>query len=433
MVVVEVDVLAAEGHGGAVDGGERRSQLVRHGGDELALQAFDAPLLGEVAQRVDRAVGELHRGDGDPELPVAQVERERLRVLGRIGGSTGDRYERLDGRPAGEHVLRSPAQRVGGREPGHRGHGGVPEADHAGAVDEEHPVADVCEDAGGALAFLTHLLLEPHALQDVAGLVRDQLGDRNRDAVEPARGADGVEGQRPHRVPFVADRDDERAAGSEGAGELHLQTPFGGHLVDHERLALDEQRLVEGVADPDHEGAPELVGDPTGGLGPQEPMLRVVEEEHGRVGADRGRRRLEDVAADLLDRPRLGAEARDRAEDLELLDPLRARGAVAQALATSAGGEGDPHGSRERRSDDGKDDERRRVDLPAIRDRHPEDEELLHRRRDEQQAGRKRQRRPGEPALAPPRPEQEQAEAEQRDPQPQEEPSVFHACPSGRV
>ena len=93
---------------------------------------------------------------------------------------------------------------------------------------------------------------------------------------------------------------------------------------DHQRLALREQALVEVVVDLDLEGAPELLRDPAGRLRSEHVVIGVVEEEDGRVGADRRGGRVEDVAADLLDGAGRRAQARDRAEHLELLDPLRA-------------------------------------------------------------------------------------------------------------
>ena len=55
---LERRVLALERESCAVDRRERRPQLVRDRRDELALQALDAPLLGEVSERVDRAARE---------------------------------------------------------------------------------------------------------------------------------------------------------------------------------------------------------------------------------------------------------------------------------------------------------------------------------------------------------------------------------------
>ena len=237
VVVVKLDVLAAQRHRGAVDGRERRPELMRDRGHELALQPLDAALLGEVAQRVDRPVGELDGRDRDPELPVAKLERERLGVLRSVDGGAGDRHERLDRRPAGKHLVRRASE--GGRrsEPRHRRDRRVPEADDAGAVDEEDPVADVGQDARGPLPLLLHLLLQACSLEDVAGLVGDQLRDGDRDAVEPARRCDGIERQGPDRVALVADRHGKGAACADGLGQLHLQATLVGDLVDDQRPA----------------------------------------------------------------------------------------------------------------------------------------------------------------------------------------------------
>ena len=151
MVVVKLDVLAPERHRRAVDRGERRSQLVRDHGHELALDPLDAALLGQIAKRVHGPVGELDGRDRDPELPVAELERQCLGVLGGVGGGAGDGDERLDRPPAGEHLLRPAAEDVVALEARDRRERGIPQPDDAGAVDEEDAVADVSQDSACAL------------------------------------------------------------------------------------------------------------------------------------------------------------------------------------------------------------------------------------------------------------------------------------------
>src|SRR5947207_12493152 len=47
---LEVDVVSSERHRRAVDGGEGRAQLVRHGGDEVLSHPLEPPCLGQVAE-----------------------------------------------------------------------------------------------------------------------------------------------------------------------------------------------------------------------------------------------------------------------------------------------------------------------------------------------------------------------------------------------
>ena len=93
LLVAEHDVLAPERHRSAVDRRQRRAELVRDGRDEVAPQLLDRSLLGQIAERVDGAVGELCRRQREPELPVGTVDGERLRPLAG-----------LVERPAGERV-----------------------------------------------------------------------------------------------------------------------------------------------------------------------------------------------------------------------------------------------------------------------------------------------------------------------------------------
>ena len=78
LLVVERDVAAAQRHRRAVDRGERRAQLVRDGRDELGAHRLERALLGQVAERVDDAVGDGDAVDREPQLAAAEVERQRL-------------------------------------------------------------------------------------------------------------------------------------------------------------------------------------------------------------------------------------------------------------------------------------------------------------------------------------------------------------------
>ena len=212
MVLVELDVLAAERHGRAVDGRERRPELVGDRGDELALQALDAAFFGQVAQRVDRSVGELDGGDGDPELPVAEVERQRLGVLRRIRGSASPpaRAARLPpNRKARRAACASSASAAA-----------IPvTAASAGFQRRTTPASSTKKTPSpmwartrAARPLLLNFLPQPPPVEDVPRLLGDQLGDCDRERVELARGRDRVERQDPTGRPLVADRNDEGAA-----------------------------------------------------------------------------------------------------------------------------------------------------------------------------------------------------------------------------
>ena len=73
--LAEQDVLAAECQGSAIDGGERRAELMRDRGDEIGLQRLDRTLFGQVPERVDAAVVETDSRDREPELPVVDLHR----------------------------------------------------------------------------------------------------------------------------------------------------------------------------------------------------------------------------------------------------------------------------------------------------------------------------------------------------------------------
>ena len=120
---LELDVVAAQRERGAVDRGERRAQLVRHGRDEVLAHRLERALLGEVAERVDGAVLVADRGDREPELAAVELERNALRPR-RLAGAArrgtrgsdrvpaGDRGRRRAGRarpPPATPVIRSAA------------------------------------------------------------------------------------------------------------------------------------------------------------------------------------------------------------------------------------------------------------------------------------------------------------------------------------
>ena len=74
-MVRERDVLPAKREGGAVDGGERRPELVRDGRDEVGLELFDCALGGEVAEGEDCPALEADSGDRQPELAAVDLDR----------------------------------------------------------------------------------------------------------------------------------------------------------------------------------------------------------------------------------------------------------------------------------------------------------------------------------------------------------------------
>ena len=101
---LELDIVAPERQRRAVDRGERRAQLVRHGRDEVLPHRLERPLVGEVAERVDRSVLVPHRGDGEPELALLELQRDALRARRLAGARDGDAL--LDFRPAGNRGRR---------------------------------------------------------------------------------------------------------------------------------------------------------------------------------------------------------------------------------------------------------------------------------------------------------------------------------------
>ncbi len=134
LVDAERDVVAPQRHRRAVDRGERSAKLVRDRRDEVALQLLDGPLLGEIPERVHRALRELGGGEREPELPAGPLERERLLPLGRL--LERPRAEHVRRARPRDHALRETRDALGRR---------IPEPDDAVPVDEEDTVADELE------------------------------------------------------------------------------------------------------------------------------------------------------------------------------------------------------------------------------------------------------------------------------------------------
>ena len=80
--LVEREVVAAEGLGGAVDGGERRAELVRGRGDEVGLQLLEPAGVGDVAERVD-----VPPKNSTPEIEIQRSPRAVS--SGKVSGCTG--------------------------------------------------------------------------------------------------------------------------------------------------------------------------------------------------------------------------------------------------------------------------------------------------------------------------------------------------------
>ena len=143
--LVEREVVTAERLRRAVDGRERRSQLMRRSRNELRLQLVEPMRVGDVAESVDRAAEERDARDRDPPLSGLRLERQRLcrqRLARRanrnaLGDSLPPRDRFANG--AAEHRL--------GREAGDRLGHRVPQADDSGAIEQEHAIADVAEHA----------------------------------------------------------------------------------------------------------------------------------------------------------------------------------------------------------------------------------------------------------------------------------------------
>ncbi len=156
-VLAEVDVLAEQRLGEAVDRRERRAQLVRDGGDEVRLHLLDAPLGGDVAESVDPArdgtgrIGHHGLAEREPHLLAAAPDRHEPAAAGNALRGLEWPPERLRRRPPECVALLNPGHPLGGR---------VPEDDLALAIDGDDAVGDVRQDRLAPLLLLADALIE---------------------------------------------------------------------------------------------------------------------------------------------------------------------------------------------------------------------------------------------------------------------------------
>src|ERR671922_631414 len=243
---VEVDVAPAQRLRAAVDRRERRPQLVRDGGDELALQGVERALLGQVAERVDDAIVELHARDADPELAGGELQRHRRITRGRPG-LRRHRYPVHELVPAWEHLRDPPPEDVDDAEPGDRLRGRVPVLDRAWAVDEEDTVVDVVEQPGVLLEqgpLFGHLPVEPaHPDRPLQRRQEVVAIDRLLDEVERAA-AERLDGE---VVLAVAGDQQHGRPGPELPGLVQQrEAVHPGHLdVADDRVVVDRADPVE--------------------------------------------------------------------------------------------------------------------------------------------------------------------------------------------
>src|SRR5919109_496271 len=156
--------------------GGSSAKLVRGGVEEVGLHLVDPSLGGQVAKGVCRALFEADSRQGDPQLPIADLERHRLRRI--LAGS-----RRLADRNQGCH-LRPSRNRLDERVPDDVPRGQsrdrlgspVPEPDHALAVDEEDAVVHVREDERSMRALL-RLAEETSVLNRETGALRELLDE----------------------------------------------------------------------------------------------------------------------------------------------------------------------------------------------------------------------------------------------------------------
>jgi hypothetical protein len=135
----------------AVDRRKRCPQLVGDRGDEVAPHLLQAPLLRQVAERVDRASREPDARDREPERASLELDRQRRRPRPFLVDL--DEVTRFG--PARDRVRSPPTANRTGGEPGDRLGRGIPEDNHAGVVDEEDAFPKMRKNTGGLFALLS--------------------------------------------------------------------------------------------------------------------------------------------------------------------------------------------------------------------------------------------------------------------------------------
>ncbi len=297
--LVEREVVAAQRLGGAVDGRERRAELVRGGGDELGLQLLEPARLGEVPEREHRPVEELDPGHGDPALAVLRLERDGLR-LHRLGPADGDPFRHA--LPVGDDVCGLRADHRAGFEARDRLHRRVPEADDSAPVDEEDAVGHVRKHVRGVRALL-HLLVQPCVVHGEADEEREMLGEAEIvGAVRPAV-LPGDEGDRAQDAAAGCYGDANAGLGEDSVARLdrldgdclglRLRGPGGGIGVSASRDGPHGRSLL--VHEVDHAPGGEalrqvLCGPPQAGVplqGPGEPEAGPCQQVELHLPLDR--------------------------------------------------------------------------------------------------------------------------------------------------
>ena len=146
-----------------MDGGDRRTQLMGDGGDEVRLELLQPSLRSQVAERVDSPLGKGNPGDREPELTAANLDRNCCRRTRAFSRSARDGHAFRERLPAGNHFLDGAAEYRRGRNAGDRLSGWIPELNRSLRVDEEDAVGDVAEDPG-SLPSLLGFPIQPVAL-----------------------------------------------------------------------------------------------------------------------------------------------------------------------------------------------------------------------------------------------------------------------------
>ncbi len=181
------DVFALEGLRCAVDGGDRRSQLMGDGRDEICLELLQPPLLSQIAECVNSPLGEAHPGDREPELTTLQLDRKRRRRTSGRSRSARDADGLRERLPAENHFLDGAAEHSLGRNACDRLSGRVPKPNHSLCVDEEDAVGDIAEHPG-SLSALLGFPIEPSVLDRDCGAVSGEPKQAGVVGREVARG-----------------------------------------------------------------------------------------------------------------------------------------------------------------------------------------------------------------------------------------------------